>query len=150
MSKIVVLFYRVAYLLKYFNIPFLPNIFNKIFVRILFGCHIGLGAKIGKGTVLGYGGIGIVIHHRSIIGKNVIIHSGVSLAGTSKKHGIRTIGDNCIISTGAKIIGPVNIGRNCVIGANAVVLTDIPDNCVAVGIPAKIIKRDINIFDYRD
>ncbi|MBD3794095.1 MAG: serine acetyltransferase [Campylobacterales bacterium] len=54
-----------------------------------------------------------------------------------------------MISTGAKIIGPIQIGKNCVIGANAVVLTDIPDNCVAVGIPAKIIKENIDISDYR-
>jgi serine O-acetyltransferase len=150
MSKIVVVFYKIAYYLMTMRIPLLPHIFNILFVRILFGCYVGLGAKIGKNTVLGYGGIGIVIHGRSIIGNNVIIHSGVSLAGTSKKYGVPTIGDNCIISTGAKIIGPVSIGNNCIIGANAVVLTDIPDNCVAVGVPAKIIKRDINILDYRD
>ncbi|HHD80170.1 MAG TPA: serine acetyltransferase [Campylobacterales bacterium] len=60
------------------------------------------------------------------------------------------MGDNCIISSGAKIIGPVKIGNNCIIGANAVVIDNIPDNCVAVGVPAKIIKTDINILDYRD
>ncbi len=150
MSKIVLLFYRIAFYLMQIHIPLLPDIFNKIFVRILFGCYIGLGAKIGKGTVLGYGGLGVVIHHRSTIGKNVIINTGVTLGGTSKKYEVPTIGDNCIISTGAKIIGSVNIGNNCIVGANAVVLTDIPDNCVVVGIPAKIIKRNINIFDYRD
>ncbi len=150
MSKMVVFFYKIAFFLMQIHIPLLPDILNKIFVRILFGCYIGLGAKIGKGTVLGYGGLGVVIHHRSIIGKNVIIHPGVAIGGTSKKYEVPIIGDNCIISSGAKVIGPINIGNNCIIGANAVVLTNIPDNCIVVGIPAKIIKRDINIFDYRD
>lgn len=150
MSKIVIFFYTVAFRLMKLQIPFLPNIINKIFVRILFGCYVGLGAKIGKGTVLGYGGLGIVIHHRAIIGKNVIINTGVTIGGSSKKLDVPTIGDNCIISSGAKIIGPVKIGNNCIIGANAVVIDNIPDNCVAVGVPAKIIKTDINILDYRD
>lgn len=150
MSKSVVLVYRIAFFLMQMHIPLLPDIFNKIFVRLLFGCYIGLGAKIGKGTVLGYGGLGVVIHHRTIIGKNVIIHPGVSIGGTSNKYEVPTIGDNCIISSGAKVIGPINIGNNCIVGANAVVLTDIPDNCIVVGVPAKIIKRNINISDYKD
>ncbi len=150
MSKVVLFFYKIAFFLMQKKIPLLPNIFNKLFVRILFGCYIGLGARIGKGTRIGYGGIGVVIHHRAIIGNNVIIHTGVTIGGTTKHYKVPIIGDNSIIASGAKIIGPISIGNNCIIGANAVVLESIPDNCVAVGVPAKIIKRNINIFHYRD
>lgn len=58
------------------------------------------------------------------------------------------VGDKILIGTGAKLIGSVKIGNNVVIGANAVVVDDIPDNCLAVGAPAKIIKKNINIKDY--
>lgn len=150
MSKIVLLIYRVAYFLYKIGIPFVPNLINKIFIRILFGCQIGLGAKIGKNVNLGYGGLGIVIHKRAVIGNNVRISTGVTIGGTSKKYGVPIIGDNTIIGTGAKILGPIKIGKNCVIGANAVVLTDIPDNCVAVGVPARIVKRNIDITKYSD
>lgn len=110
---------------------------------------MGEKTKFGKGVQLGYGGLGIVIHGKSVIGDNVVIGTGVTIGGTSKKIDVPVIGENSMISTGAKIIGPIQIGKNCVIGANAVVLTDIPDNCVAVGIPAKIIKENIDISDYR-
>jgi serine O-acetyltransferase len=59
------------------------------------------------------------------------------------------IGNDLFISTGAKIIGNVKVGNSCVIGANAVVLKDVPDNCVVAGIPAKIIKNNINMADFK-
>lgn len=120
----------------------------KFFIRIVFGPYIGMGAKIGKGSTLGYGGIGIVIHNRAVIGKNVSIGQNVTIGGTSGKYEVPIIGDNCDISSGAVIVGPVRVGENCVIGANAVVIKDIPANSVAVGVPAKVIKTDINISDY--
>jgi serine O-acetyltransferase len=148
MSKIVLLIYRIVYFLYHNRIPIIPNIINKFFIRIIFGCQIGTGAKLGKNVILGYGGLGIVIHNRSIIGDNVNIGTGVTIGGTSGKKEVPIIGNHTIISSGAKIIGPIKIGNNCIIGANAVVISDIEDNCVAVGIPAKIIKRNINIKDY--
>jgi len=150
MSRAVILIYRLAYLLNSYKIPILPEIINKLFVRLLFGPQIQLGAKLGKNVELGNGGLGIVIHRHATLGDNVIIAPGVTIGGTSKKYGAATIGRNTFVSTGAKILGPVKIGENCVIGANAVVLKDIPDNSLAVGIPAKIIKSNINITDYRD
>lgn len=142
------LIYHFGFSLKQHKIPFFPSLV-KYFIRLVFGPNIGMGAQIGKGTVLGYGGIGIVIHHRAVIGENVIISQNVTIGGTSKKYDVPIIGNNCQISAGAVILGPVKIGDNCIIGANAVVLTDIPDNSVVVGIPAKIIKSNINISDYR-
>lgn len=150
MSKAVLLIYRLAYFLNTYKIPILPEIINKLFVRILFGTQIQLGAKIGKKVELGNGGLGIVIHRHAILDDNVIIAPGVTIGGTNKKFGAAKIGRNTFISTGAKILGPVTIGENCVIGANAVVLHDIPDNSLAVGIPAKVIKNNIDITNYRD
>lgn len=149
MSKVVVYIYYFALFLYNLKVPILPKLINIIFVRLLFGCQVSLGAKLGKGTVLGYGGLGIVIHDRAVIGKNVMVGSGVTIGGTSHIHEVPVIGDNTMIAPGAKILGPVTIGKNCVIGANAVVLKDVPDHCVVGGIPAKILKTDIDISKYR-
>jgi len=150
MSRIVLMIHRIVYNLNTLGIPLLPSVINKLFIRILFGCQLGVGTKIGNKVSLGYGGLAIVIHGSSIIGDNVSVGTCVTIGGTTKKYGVPTIGDNTIISTGAKILGPIKIGKNCVIGANAVVLDDVPDNCVAVGVPARIIKNNINIADYRN
>jgi len=149
MSKIVVYIYYFALYLHKMKIPILPQLINIVFVRLLFGCQISLGAELGKGTVLGYGGLGIVIHDRAVLGKNVMVGAGVTIGGTSKIYEVPVIGDNTMIAPGAKILGPVKIGKNCVIGANAVVLKDVPDNCVVGGIPAKILKENIDITKYR-
>ena len=148
-SKILLALYHLAYVLNQYGVPILPQIINKLFIRLLFGCQVSLGAKIGKNVILGNGGLGIVIHRDSVIGDNVYISPNVTIAGTTKKLGAAKIGKNTLISTGARLLGPVTIGENCVIGANAVVISDIPDNSLAVGLPAKIIKNDIDIRSYR-
>jgi len=142
--------HKIIYKLKMFGIPLLPILCNKLFIRLLFGCQLGVGTKIGENVRLGYGGLGVVIHERAVIGNNVNIGTCVTIGGTTKKYEVPTIGDNTIISSGAKIIGPITIGENCVVGTNAVVLNNIPNDCLAVGVPAKIVKRNINITDYRN
>ena len=128
--------------------PIIPKIINVVFVRLLFSCQIGMGAKFGRGVSLGYGGLGVVIHHRAIIGNNVNIGTGVTIGGTSGNYEVPIIGKNCIISTGVKILGGVNVGDGCVIGANSVVITDIEEKSLVVGIPGKIKKRNIIISEY--
>lgn len=140
--------YKLANNLYKMNIPFIPKVI-KIFIRIIFGCVISYKTEIGEGTVLGYQGLAVVIHERAKIGKNCVISQGVTIGGTSKKQGVPIIGNNVYIGAGAKIIGPITIGDEVVIGANAVVTKDIPSRCVVVGTPAKIIKRDINITNYK-
>ncbi|MCC2618342.1 serine acetyltransferase [Aestuariibacter halophilus] len=149
MGRILLSIFRVVNFLHRKKVPVLPSVINLLFIRLLFGCQIGNGAQLGKGVSLGYGGLGIVIHGRSKLGNYVNIGTGVTIGGTNKQTDVPIIGDNTMIATGAKVLGPVTIGRNCVIGANAVVLSSIPDNSVAVGIPAKVIKQDIDISDYR-
>lgn len=148
MSRLIVIIYRFILLLHNIGIPFLPKLLNIIFVRLLFSCQISLGAKIGKNTTLGYGGLGVVIHDRAIIGDNVKIGQGVTIGGTSHHYKVPVIGDNCFIAPGAKILGPITIGNNCVIGANAVVIRDVPDNTLVAGVPAKILKSNIKVSDY--
>ena len=101
------------------------------------------GAVIGKNLLIDHG-CGVVIGETAIVGDNCTIYQGVTLGGTGKESGKRhpTIGNNVFIGSGAKILGNINIGDNVKIGANSVVLKDIPPNSTAVGIPAKIIKRN--------
>jgi len=90
----------------------------------------------------------VIVHKRAQIGKNCIIGSCVTIGGKSKHYNVPIIGDNVYISSGAKIIGPIRVGSNCVIGANAVVTKDVPDNCIVAGVPAVVIKENINAKDY--
>ena len=150
MSKLVLAIHKMVFSLQRIKIPVLPTFINRLFIRILFGCQLGNTTIFGKNVTLGNGGLGTVIHKRAVIGDNVNIGTCVTIGGSTKKYGVPVIGDNTIIATGAKILGPVRVGKNCVIGANAVVIKDIPDNCVAGGVPARIIKENIDISDYRD
>lgn len=105
------------------------------------GTDFGHGAVFKTPPILVHGLNGIIISHFAIIGANCTIHQQVTIANDKDCHSA-TIGDNCYIGAGAKILGNVNIGDNVKIGANAVVLHDIPPNCTAVGVPAKIISHE--------
>ena len=103
------------------------------------GIEIHPGATIGDGLFIDHG-MGVVIGETTIIGDNCLLYQGVTLGGTGKDKGKRhpTLGDNVMVGAGAKVLGPINIGNNVKVAANAVVLKDIPDNCTAVGVPARI------------
>ena len=103
------------------------------------GIEIHPGAQFGKGLFIDHG-MGVVIGETTIIGDNCLLYQGVTLGGTGKDKGKRhpTLGDNVMVGAGAKVLGPINIGNNVKVAANAVVLKDIPDNCTAVGVPARI------------
>ena len=105
------------------------------------GIEIHPGARIGKRLVIDHG-MGIVIGETAEIGDDCLIYHGVTLGGTGKDVGKRhpTIGNNVLVSTGAKVLGPINVGDNSRVAANAVVLSDIPENSTAVGIPAKVVR----------
>ena len=85
---------------------------------------------------------GVVIGETAEIGDNVVIYQGVTLGGTGKDKGKRhpTICSNVMISSGAKVLGPITVGENSKIGANAVVLKDVPPNSTVVGIPGRVVK----------
>ncbi len=111
--------------------------------RFFTGIEIHPAAKIGKGLVIDHG-MGVVIGETAEIGDNCTLYQGVTLGGTGKDVGKRhpTLGDNVLVGAGAKVLGPFKIGDNSKIAANAVVLDEIPDNCTAVGIPAKLVRRE--------
>lgn len=112
------------------------------------GIEIHPGAQIGKNLFIDHG-MGVVIGETTIIGDNVIIYQGATLGGTGKEKGKRhpTIGNNVMISAGAKILGSFKVGDNSKIGAGSVVLKEVPPNSTVVGIPGKIVKKDNQKID---
>ena len=107
------------------------------------GIEIHPAAKIGRRFFIDHG-TGVVIGETTEIGDDCTLYQGVTLGGTGKDTGKRhpTLGDHVMVGAGAKVLGPIRIGNNVQIAAGAVVLTDIPDNCTAVGIPARVVRRD--------
>ena len=105
------------------------------------GIEIHPGAQIGKGLFIDHGS-GVIIGETTIIGDNVTLYQGVTLGGTGKEKGKRhpTLGDNVMVSAGAKILGSFTVGDNCKIGAGSVVLKEVPPNCTVVGVPGRIVK----------
>lgn len=106
------------------------------------GIEIHPGATIGRRLVIDHG-TGVVIGETAEIGDDVLIYQGVTLGGTGKDKGKRhpTIGNNVMISSGAKVLGPFKVGDNSRIAAGAVVLDEVPPDCTVVGVPARVVKR---------
>lgn len=106
------------------------------------GIEIHPGARIGKGFFIDHGN-GVIIGETTVIGDNVTLYQGVTLGGTGKEHGKRhpTIGDNVMISAGAKVLGSFTIGDNSKIGAGSVVLSEVPPCSTVVGVPGRVVKR---------
>ncbi len=113
------------------------------------GIEIHPGATIGKRLVIDHG-MGIVIGETTEIGDDCLIYQGVTLGGTGKDTGKRhpTIGNNVLIGCGAKVLGPFKVGDNSRVAANAVVLSEIPEDCTAVGAPARVVKKKGEKVDY--
>lgn len=107
------------------------------------GIEIHPGAKIGRRLVIDHG-TGVVIGETAEIGDDVLIYQGVTLGGTGKDVGKRhpTVGNNVMISAGAKVLGPFKIGDNSRVAAGAVVLEEVPPDCTVVGIPAHIVRQN--------
>lgn len=101
------------------------------------------GATIGDGLFIDHG-CGIVVGETAILGNDVTLYQGVTLGGTGKESGKRhpTLGDHVMVSSGAKVLGNIQIGSYSKIGAGSVVLNDVPENSTVVGIPGKIVKQD--------
>ncbi|HGF7569603.1 MAG: serine acetyltransferase [Enterococcus hirae] len=130
---IVMKFYRIERWCFLHNLIILAKIINR-FIYLQFNCSIPYTTDIGENVEIAHG-IGIVLHQYSTIGEGTIIYQNVTLGnGMGPK-----VGKNCVIGSGACLLGNIVIGDNVKIGANAVVLEDIPDNCTAVGVPARII-----------
>ncbi|MDH7577440.1 MAG: serine O-acetyltransferase [Bacillota bacterium] len=136
------LLHRIAHWLYRKNLVLLPRLISQ-FNRFLTGIEIHPGARIGEGLFIDHG-MGVVIGETTEIGNNVTIYQGVTLGGTGKEKGKRhpTIGNNVVISAGAKVLGSLTVGDNVKIGAGSVVLRNVPPNCTVVGVPGKVVVRD--------
>ena len=136
-----VFWYRIAHRFYLKRHYFLARAISQHAVRRT-GIEIHPGAQIGEGFFIDHG-TGVIIGETTIIGDNVTLYQGVTLGGTGKEKGKRhpTIGNNVLISTGAKVLGSFSIGDNSKIGAGSVVLEEIPPNCTVVGVPGRVVKR---------
>ena len=137
-----VIIYRIAHRL-YLNGFRLSARALSQFGRLITGIEIHPGAKIGRGLFIDHGA-GVVIGETAEIGDNCLLYQGATLGGTGKGKGKRhpTLGNNVMVGCGAKVLGPFKVGNNAKIAANAVVLDAVPANATAVGVPARIIKRN--------
>ena len=143
-----IIYHRIAHWFYRHKLKFIARLVSQ-WSRCWTGVEIHPGAKIGRRLVIDHG-MGIVIGETAEIGDDCLIYHGVTLGGTGKDHGKRhpTIGNNVLISTGAKVLGPFKVGDNARIAANAVVLQEVPENATAVGIPAQIVRVQGQKVDY--
>ena len=137
-----VLIYRFAHWLWTHNLNFLAR-FTSHIGRFLTGIEIHPGAKIGKGFFIDHG-MGVVIGETAEIGDNCTLYHQVTLGGTTwakeKRH--PTLGNNVVIGSGAKILGPFRVGDDAKIGSNSVVVKEVPDHSTVVGIPGRVVIQD--------
>jgi serine O-acetyltransferase len=132
------------------------NIFLRKFYTVLINyllnkkaSFIGARAEFSGKPIFPHGINGILVSNKAKIGKNVVIFHQVTIGSNnlsdSNKNGAPTIGDNCYIGAGAKIIGNIKVGNNVRVGANAVVVKDVPDNSVVVNQPSRVIQKNIKL-----
>ncbi len=133
------LLFRISNWLYRKGVPVLPRLLY-IFNRVVFSIVLPPSVTLGRNVSFSYSGLGIVVHARCCIGNGVTISQHVTLGGRSGLHDVPVVEDDVLIGAGAKILGPVRIGRGASIGANSVVLHDVPPFATVVGIPGKVIK----------
>ena len=134
------MYHQAAHFCYCHNLKFLARTISQ-WSRFWTGIEIHPGAKIGRRLFIDHG-MGIVIGETAEIGDDCLLYHGVTLGGTGKDQGKRhpTIGNNVLVSTGAKVLGPFKVGDGARIAANAVVLKEIPENATAVGVPARVVR----------
>ena len=143
-----ILYHRLAHFLYCHDLKFLARLVSQ-WSRFWTGIEIHPGAKIGRRFVIDHG-MGIVIGETAEVGDDCLLYHGVTLGGTGKDHGKRhpTLGNNVMVSSGAKVLGPFTVGDNARIASNAVVLKEIPPNATAVGVPARVVRIAGEQVDY--
>ena len=145
-----IFFHRIAHFLYIKKLFFLARLISQI-SRFFTGIEIHPGAKIGKKLFIDHG-MGIVVGETATIGNNCTLYHNSTLGGTGKDKYKRhpDLGDNVMVGSGAKVLGPIKIGNNVKIGANSVVLKDVPNNVTVVGVPRGNKKRQslVKIQEY--
>lgn len=130
-------FHRIAHFLYKLHLFFLARFISNI-GRFLTGIEIHPGAVIGRGLLIDHG-MGVVIGETTIIGDDCQLYHGVTLGGTGKQHAKRhpTLKDRVMVGAGAKCLGNITLNNDAKIGANAVVITDVPEGATFIGLAAK-------------
>ena len=139
--------HRISHALYRAGVPVLPRLF-RFLIFLLYNSDVPSSVKIGKQTVFGHSGIGVVIHQKAVIGEGCVIGQGITIGGRSKNPEVPVIGNKVYIGAGARVLGPIKVGDNVVIAPNAVVIKDVASNCIVGGIPAKVLKEGILMEDY--
>jgi serine O-acetyltransferase len=134
--------HRVAHALRAAGVPVVPGALAAA-SRAVTGIEIHPAARIGQGLFIDHG-TGVVVGETSEIGEDVTLYQGVTLGGTGFATGKRhpTVGDDVTIGSGAKLLGPIEVGRGAKVGANSVVITDVPPNSTVVGNPGHVVRVD--------
>jgi serine O-acetyltransferase len=137
-----VLAHRVAHALHDLDVPLVPRTIAYV-SRMVTGIEIHPAANIGDGLFIDHG-MGVVIGETADVGDNVTFYQGVTLGGTGFATGKRhpTVGDNVTVGSGAKLLGPIEVGHGAKVGANSVVITDVPPNSTVVGNPGHVVRVD--------
>ncbi len=135
--------YRLGNQLHRLGVPVLPRLIE-IVNRMIFRCVIPSSCTIGSGSVLAYGGIGVVLHKSTVIGARCLIGQGITIGSseayaTSAETRCPSIGNDVYLAAGCRILGPIHIGDRCVVGANAVVRGDVARGSIVAGVPARIV-----------
>ena len=140
--------YRVAHWLHTHKFRFLARCISQI-TKFFTGIEIHPGATIGRRLVIDHG-TGIVIGETAEIGDDCLLYQGVTLGGTGKDVGKRhpTLGNNVMVGSGAKVLGPFKVGDNARIAANSVVLREVPENATVVGVPGRVVRLSGEKLDH--
>ena len=135
-----IVYYRISHWLYQHRLKFLARWVSQ-HAKWTTGVEIHPAATIGRRLVIDHGN-GLVIGETTEIGDDVLLYQGVTLGGTGKDKGKRhpTLGNNVMVGSGAKVLGPFTVGDNARIAAGAVVLSAVPEDCTAVGVPAQIVR----------
>lgn len=136
------MYHRVAHFFYRLRLLFLARVIGTL-GRFFTGIEIHPGAVVGSPVFIDHG-MGVVVGETAVVGNNVLLYQGVTLGGTGLYKGKRhpTIGNNVVVGGGAKVLGNITVGDNSYIGANAVVISDVPQNATVVGVPGRITKQD--------
>ncbi|MBI1315888.1 serine acetyltransferase [bacterium] len=135
--------HRFGYWFTQRRIPLIPRLVQ-FYEFVIYNSYIGTHVKLGKGTLFAYKGLSVALHKHVEVGENCNLGIHLVVGGRSKQPRVPRIGNNVLISHNVTILGDLTIGDNSVIGAGAVVIGDIPANCVAAGVPAKVIRENID------
>jgi serine O-acetyltransferase len=134
--------HRVSHALDEVGVPLVPRVLSNV-VKVATGVEIHPAARIGRGLFIDHGA-GVVIGETADVGDDVTMYQGVTLGGTGFARGKRhpTVGDEVMIGSGAKLLGPIEVGARSKIGANSVVIHDVPENSTVVGNPGHPVRVD--------